>query len=71
MCIKGTFFFLILIRSNFTKLLLNIWGSLMLDKLNYDEIINLASEVFTSPSYTIEEKQELYLKICEMYNIYT
>ena len=43
----------------------------MLDKLSYDEIINLASEVFTSEEYTLEEKQELYLKIYEMYNIYS
>jgi len=43
----------------------------MLSKLDYDEIINLASMIFTSSQYTIEEKQDLYLKICEMYNIYS
>ena len=42
----------------------------MLSKLDYDEIIKLASMVFTSSQYTIEEKQDLYLKICEMYNTY-
>ena len=42
----------------------------MLSKLDYDEIINLASMVFTSSQYTIEEKQDLYLKICEMCKLY-
>ena len=42
-----------------------------MDKLSYDEIIDLASMVFASDKYSLKEKQELYLKICEMYNIYS
>ena len=46
-------------------------GDYYMDKLSYEEIIDLASVVFTSDKYSLEEKQDLYLKICEMYNIYS
>lgn len=41
----------------------------MIGKLAYDEIIELASIVFTSEEYSEDEKKEFYLEICEMYDI--
>lgn len=42
----------------------------MIGKLVYDEIIELASIVFTSDEYSDDEKKDFYLEICEMYDMY-
>ena len=41
----------------------------MIGKLAYDEIIELASIVFTSDEYSEEEKKEFYQEICKMYEL--
>ncbi|WP_042271264.1 hypothetical protein [Faecalimicrobium dakarense] len=34
----------------------------------YDEVIGICSVVFTSDKYSSDEKKELYLSICKMFN---